>query len=177
MSLDFDFLRLSPLAAVLLAAGLGAGLGWVGPFRRKAIGLAAHSALAAAASLYARHAGSTYALALPVVEPNHVMGIVIAGVCLLGATTAFRFRNGFAQGLASSASLLFTALIGLLAGSGELALALGAAVVALVALAAPEPVAGPVPPTRLQPVPRPHRAPGGMARVSVTVPNSSLRLP
>jgi uncharacterized membrane protein YhiD involved in acid resistance len=141
----------------LLAAALGAALGWVGPFRRKAIGLAAHSALAVAASLYARHAGSTYALALPPVEPNHVMSIVIAGVCLLGATTAFRFRNGFAQGVASSASLLFTALIGLLAGSGELALAVGAAVVALVALAAPEPVSASVSRTRSRPVPRPHR--------------------
>ena len=177
MNLDFDFLRFLPLVAVLLAAALGAALGWVGPLRRKAIGLGAHSALAAAASLYGQHAGSRYALALPPVEPNHVMGIVIAGVCLLGATTAFRFRNGFAQGLASSASLLFTTLIGLLAGSGELALALGAAVVALVALGAPEPVAGPVPRARPRAVPRPHRAPTGIAGVSVTVPNSSLRLP
>jgi uncharacterized membrane protein YhiD involved in acid resistance len=170
MDIDFDFLQLSPLTGVLLAAALGAALGWVGPFRRKAIGLAAHGALAAVASLYARHAGSTYAL--PPVEPDHVMGIVIASVCLLGATTTFRFRSGFAQSLASSASLLFTALIGLLAGSSELALALGAAVVALVALAAPEPVSEPAPRAL-----RAQRVPTRVPRVSVTMQNSSLRLP
>jgi uncharacterized membrane protein YhiD involved in acid resistance len=173
MDFDFDFLQLSPLIGVLLAAALGAALGWVGPFRRKAFGLAAHSALAAVASLYAQHSGSTYAL--PPVEPNHVMGIVIASVCLLGATTTFRFRSGFAQSLASSASLLLTALIGLLVGSSELALALGAALVALVALGAPEPVSGRV--QRTERLRRADRLPTRVPHVSVTMPNSSLRLP
>jgi uncharacterized membrane protein YhiD involved in acid resistance len=144
-------------------------LGWVGPIRRRTVGLAAHSFLAAVASLYAQQAGSTYAASLPPVEPNHVMGIVIAAVCLLGAATTFRFRGGLARSLASSASLLFTALIGLLAGSGELPLALGAAAVALTALAAPEPPALPV-----EPVTRRLRRD---APVNVTAPNSSLRLP
>lgn len=169
MNLDFDFLRVSPATAVLVAAAVGAALGWVGPIRRRTVGLAAHSLLAALASLYAQQAGSTYAASLPPVEPNHVMGIVIAAVCLLGAATTFRFRGGLARSLASSASLLFTALIGLLAGSGELPLALGAAAVALTALAAPEPPA--------RPVERVTRRLRRDAPVNVTAPNSSLRLP
>lgn len=91
------------------------------------------------------------------------MGVVIAALCLLGATTALRRREGLLRHLASSALLVLTAIVGFLAGSGEVALATGAALVAFVALAAPDP------PLVMQARTR---------RVAVSVPqHSSPRLP
>jgi hypothetical protein len=67
--------------------------------------------------------------------------------------------------VAAGALMAFTALVGLLAGSAEPVLAIGAAVVAFVTLAAPEP-------------PVTAQSPSRAGRVTITVPqHSSLRLP
>jgi uncharacterized membrane protein YhiD involved in acid resistance len=95
------------------------------------------------------------------------MTAVIAGVGLLGAATALRRRAGLGRRVGAGALLAFTALVGLLAGSAEPVLAIGAAAVAFMTLAAPEP-----------PVPVIVRQPKRAGRVTVTVPqHSSLRLP
>ncbi len=131
--------NLAPISAAILAAMLGGLLGWVGPFRRRLVGLVGHSVLAAAIAMSVSGAVSLDAWPLPPIARDHAMGAVIAGVCLLGATTTLRRRNGLARRLAASASLLFTALVASLVGSQEPMLAIGAAAVAFVALVAPDP--------------------------------------
>jgi hypothetical protein len=158
-------ITLAPAFAAMLAAGLGAALGWVGLFQRRAVGVLAHAGLAIAIATSMGGAVSLRAWALSRLGPDHAMTTVIAGVCLLGATIALRNRPGLARLFAAAASVLFTALVAMLAGSGEPELAIGAALVALVALAAPDPPVVALPRSRA----------GG---VSVNVPqHSSARLP
>jgi hypothetical protein len=132
-------LLLSPYTAGILAAGLGAGLGWVAPFHRRTLAVVAHGVVATIAATSVRGVASVEAWTLPAVRPDHVMGVVIAGLCLLALTTALRSRTGWQRQGASVALVAFTSIVGLLSGSGELGLATGAAIVGVVALAAPDP--------------------------------------
>jgi hypothetical protein len=160
-----QILLLSPLTAAILAAGLGAGLGWVAPLHRRTVAVLAHGLAAAIAAASVRGVASVQAWTLPAVPPDHVMGVVIAELCLLGMTTALRRRAGWQRQAASAALLGFTLMVGLLSGSGEPALATGAAIVGIVALAAPDPPL--VIPSRTR-----------VPRVPVSVPrHSSPRLP
>lgn len=128
-----------PALSTLLAAGLGGAVGWVGVPDRRAVGVAVHGLLAALVAASVGGFVSIQAWALPRLGPDHVMAAVIVGVCLLGTATTLRRRAESVRRVASAALLLFTALVGLLAGSTEPILAIGAAAVAFVTLAAPEP--------------------------------------
>jgi uncharacterized membrane protein YhiD involved in acid resistance len=157
----------SPSVSSMVAAVLGAALGWVGVSDRRAIGVAAHALLAALVAASVGGVVSVQAWTLPRIGPDHVMTAVIVGVCLLGTATTLRRRTAPARRVAAAALLLFTGLVGLLAGSTEPVLAIGATVVAVMTLVAPEP------PVIVRP-----RTRAGRARATVTVPqHSSLRLP
>ena len=159
-------ITLTPAFAALLAAGLGAALGWASfAWKRPAVALA-HAGAAAAIAMSVDGAMTPLRVwALSALGPDHAMSSVIAGVCLVGVTIALRGRSGAARAIAAGASLLFTALVALLAGSQEPVLATGAALVAFVALAAPDP------PVVALPRPR-------AGRMTVSVPqHSSPRLP
>jgi uncharacterized membrane protein YhiD involved in acid resistance len=159
-------LNLGPALSTLVAAALGAALGWVGLFARRALGVAAHAVLAAFVAASVGGIVSFEAWALPRIgpDPDHVLTTVIAGICLLGAATALRRRTDTARRVAAAALLSFTALVGLLAGSTETLLAIGATAVALVTLEAPDPTA----------IARPRSR--GSARVTLPQ-HSSPRLP
>jgi hypothetical protein len=162
-------LTFSPSVNSVVAAVLGAALGWVGISDRRAIAAAVHALLAALVAGSVGGVVSVQAWTLPRIGPDYVMTAVIVGVCLLGTATTLRRRTGSARRVAAAALLLFTGLVGLLAGSTEPVLATGATVVAVMTLVAPEP---PVPA-----IVRP-RTSVGRARAQVTVPqHSSLRLP
>jgi uncharacterized membrane protein YhiD involved in acid resistance len=159
-------ISLGPAFSTLVASALGGALGWVGLFDRRALGVVTHAGLAACVAASVGGILSVGAWSLPRIgpEPDHVMAAVIAGLCLLGTATALRRRAETARRVAAGALLSFTALVGLLAGSTETLLAIGAAAVAFMTLGAPEP---PV-------VARPPRG----SQVRVTLPqHSSLRLP
>ena len=156
---------LTPPVVVMLAAALGGALGWVGLFRRRTVSAITHAGLAVAAAMLAEELVAQRALALLRVGPDHVMTTVIVCVGLLGATIALRNRAGVAFQGAAAALLMVAGLVGLLVGSQEPGLAIGAALIAVVALAAPEP------PVTVIPVPR-------RSSVRVTgAPHSSPRLP
>ena len=158
-------ITLGPAFAALLAAGLGAALGWVGLFQRRALGAVLHAGLAAVIAASVGGAVSLQGWALSRLDSEHAMSTVIVGVALLGVTIALRARSGVARRVAAVASLLFTALVALLAGGSEPALAAGAALVAILALVAPDPPIVVLPRTR-------------KGRMAVTVgQRSSPRLP
>jgi uncharacterized membrane protein YhiD involved in acid resistance len=159
-------ISLGPAFSTLVAAALGGALGRVGLFERRALGVVTHALLAAfvAASVGGMLPVGAWALPRIGPDPDHVMTAVIAGMCLLGTATALRRRAETPPRVAAGALLSFTALVGLLAGSTETLLAMGATAVAFMTLGAPEP---PV-------LARPPRSSG----VGVTLPqHSSLRLP
>src|SRR5262245_39879701 len=157
----------SPSVSSMVAAVLGAALGWVGVSDRRAIGVAVHAVLAALVAASVGGVVSVQAWTLPRIGPDHVMTAVIVGVCLLGTATTLRRRTGSGRRVAAAALLLFTGLVGLLAGSTDPVLAIGATVVAVMTLVAPEP------PVIVRPGTR-----AGRTRATVTVPqHSSLRLP
>jgi hypothetical protein len=137
----------------------------VGRFRRRTLSAIAHAGLAVAAATLAGEAASLQSWSPLGVGPDHAMTTVIVGVGLLGAAIALRGRAGTGFLIAATALLLLAALVGLLAGSREPGLAMGATLVAIVALAAPEPPVAVVPESRR-----------GGVRVTVA-PHSSRRLP
>jgi hypothetical protein len=160
-------LAFTPSVSSMVAAVLGAALGWVGVSDRRAIGVAVHALLAALVAASVGGVFSVQAGTVPRIGPDHVMAAVIVGVCLLGTATTMRRRTGSARRVAAAALLMFTALVGLLAGSTEPVLAIGASVVAVMTLVAPEP------PVVVRP-----RTRAGRVGAQVTVPqHSSLRLP
>ena len=157
----------SPSVSSLVAAVLGAALGWVGVSDRRAMGVAVHALLAALVAASVGGVVSVQVWTVPRIGPDHVMTAVIVGVCLLGTITTLRRRKESARRVAAAALWLFTGLVGLLAGSTEPVLAIGATVVAVMTLVAPEP------PVIVRP-----RSSAGRVRAQVTVPqHSSLRLP
>ncbi|HEX7778273.1 MAG TPA: hypothetical protein VF424_03485, partial [Vicinamibacterales bacterium] len=148
-------------------AVLGAALGWVGVSDRRAMGVAVHALLAALVAASVGGVVSVQVWTVPRIGPDHVMTAVIVGMCLLGTITTLRRRTESARRVAAAALWLFTGLVGLLAGSTEPVLAIGATVVAVMTLVAPEP------PVIVRP-----RSSAGRVRAQVTVPqHSSLRLP
>ena len=157
-------ISVTPAFAALLAACLGAALGWASLARKWPAAALAHAGVAAAIAMSVDGAMTLRVWALARLGPDHAMSTVIVGVCLVGVTIALRGRQGAARTIAAGASLLFTALVALLAGSQEPVLATGAALVAIVALAAPDPPVVALPRSR------------GRMRVSVPQ-HSSPRLP
>jgi hypothetical protein len=156
---------LNPLLLAMLAAGLGGSLGWVGLFQQRTVSAIAHAGLAVAAATLAEELAALQSSALLRVGPDHAMTTVIVCVCLLGATITLRGRAGAGFRIAAASLLMVAGLVGLLVGSQEPALAIGATLVAIVALAAPEPTVVAIPRTRARSV-----------RVTVA-PHSSPRLP
>jgi len=120
-------------ARLVLAASLGAVVGWEREREHRAAGLRTHMLVAMGASLFTLVAGfddSTIALS------NVAKGIA-AGVGFLGAGTILKPRRGgheAVQGLTTAANVWVTAAIGFAAGAGFLLLAAVATTFALVIL-------------------------------------------
>ena len=158
-------IALTPASAALLAACLGAALGWASLARKRPAAAVAHAGVAAAIAMSVDGATTLRVWALSRLGSDHAMSTVIVGVCLVGLTITLRGGSARVRAIAAGASLLFTALVALLAGSQEPALATGAALVAIVALAAPDPPVVALPRSR-------------SGRMGVSVPqHSSPRLP
>jgi putative Mg2+ transporter-C (MgtC) family protein len=101
---------------LLLAAALGAAIGYERERHGKAAGLRTHilisagAALFTLASIYGFNGGA---------DPSRVAAGVVAGIGFIGAGVIFRgMTNGGLAGLTSAACIWVTAAIGLSAGAG-----------------------------------------------------------
>lgn len=101
---------------LLLAAGLGAGIGYERERHGKAAGLRTHilissgAALFTLASIYGFNGGA---------DPSRVAAGVVAGIGFIGAGVIFRgMRGEGVAGITTAASVWVTAAIGLAAGAG-----------------------------------------------------------
>jgi hypothetical protein len=83
-------IALTPAFAALLAACLGAALGWASLARKRPEAALAHAGVAAAIAMAVDGAMTLRVWALSRLGSDHAMSTVIVGVCLVGVTIALR---------------------------------------------------------------------------------------
>jgi putative Mg2+ transporter-C (MgtC) family protein len=114
-------MNLSPLLEMilrfLLAAGLGAGIGYQRERAGKAAGIRTHILVCSGAALFTLV--SIYGFTGAAVDITHVAAGVVAGIGFIGAGVIFRgMRGEGVAGLTTAASMWAAAAIGLAAGTG-----------------------------------------------------------
>jgi putative Mg2+ transporter-C (MgtC) family protein len=114
-------MNLSPLLEMilrfLLAAGLGAGIGYQRERAGKAAGIRTHILVSSGAALFTLV--SIYGFTGAAVDITHVAAGVVAGIGFIGAGVIFRgMRGEGVAGLTTAASMWAAAAIGLAAGTG-----------------------------------------------------------
>jgi len=101
---------------LLLAAALGAGIGYQRERAAKAAGLRTHTLIALGAALFTVVSIFGFSGA---VDPSRVAAGVVAGVGFIGAGVIFRgMRGEHVAGLTTAASIWVSAAVGLAAGAG-----------------------------------------------------------
>lgn len=134
MALQFEI-----LLRVLLAAVLGAAVGFDRQRSNKPAGLRTHMLVAIGAALFAgagvlvlaEFSGGSDAISLDIIR---VIAATATGIGFIGAGVIFQ-SGGNVQGITTAAGIWVTAGIGLLAGLGMILLAVGASVIAVIVIA------------------------------------------
>jgi len=107
---------LEMILRLLLAAALGAGVGYQRERAGKAAGLRTHTLISSGAGLFTIVSIFGFSGA---VDPSRVAAGVVAGIGFIGAGVIFRGSRGEGvAGLTTAASIWATAAIGLAAGAG-----------------------------------------------------------
>ena len=116
---------------LLLAAALGAALGFERELRHKSAGLRTNVLIAVGSALF-----TLMSIAMadsPGSDPTRIAAQIVTGIGFLGAGAIMRTGSGV-QGLTTAATVWVNAAVGVAAGGGEYRLALTATGVTLVAL-------------------------------------------
>ena len=123
---------------LLLAAALGAAVGWERLHAGKLAGVRTHILVSVGAALFT--VASIYGFGSA--DAARVAAGVVAGIGFLGAGAIIRTGEGHMAGLTTAAGIWAVAAIGLAAGAGMYAVATAAAIIALIALATPKKFGG-----------------------------------
>lgn len=132
MSIEVDM-----ILRLLLAATLGAIIGFQRERAGKAAGLRTHVLICVGASLFT--VASIYGFGASS-EPARVAAGVVAGIGFLGAGAIIRSSGEIVHGLTTAASIWAVAAIGLAAGAGLYIVSAVAAVLILIVLLLPHPI-------------------------------------
>ncbi len=118
---------------LLLAAALGAVIGFQRERSGKPAGIRTHSLISLGAALF------TIASALGFVgaDPSRIAAGIVAGIGFLGAGAILRSREGIVAGLTTAATIWVSAGIGLAAGAGMYIIAPVATIITLAILFIP----------------------------------------
>ena len=123
---------------LLLAAALGAAIGYEREREGKAAGLRTHILICTGAALFTL--ASIYGFGAKS-DPARVAAGIVSGIGFLGAGVIFMRREaGMVIGLTTAASIWIVAGIGLVAGAGLYILSLVAAGITLLVLLLPHPI-------------------------------------
>ena len=122
---------------LLLAAALGAIIGYQRERAGKSAGLRTHILISVGAALFT--IASIYGFGA-VGDPARVAAGVVAGIGFLGAGAILHRQGGIVEGLTTAATIWAVAAIGLAAGAGLYLLSAIAMVVILVILFIPHPI-------------------------------------
>ncbi|NWF77678.1 MAG: MgtC/SapB family protein [Chloroflexi bacterium] len=121
----------------LLAAALGAGIGFQRERAGKAAGLRTHILVSAGAALFTL--ASIYGFSGDVVDISRVAAGVVVGIGFIGAGVILRGqREKEVAGLTTAASIWITAAVGLAAGAGMYSISVIAAAVTVGVLFLPK---------------------------------------
>jgi putative Mg2+ transporter-C (MgtC) family protein len=121
---------------LLLAAALGAIIGYQRERAGKAAGLRTHTLICIGAALFT--IASIYGFGEA--DPARVAAGIVAGIGFLGAGAIFHREAGIVQGLTTAATIWAVAAIGLAAGAGLYLISAVTTVVVLIVLLLPHPI-------------------------------------
>ena len=121
---------------LLLAAALGAAIGYQRERAHKIAGLRTHILICVGAALFT--IGSIYGFGTD--EAARVASGVVAGVGFLGAGAIIRGGEGILAGLTTAATIWVVAAIGLAAGAGLYVVSVVSTAIILIVLFLPHPI-------------------------------------
>lgn len=122
---------------VLLAAALGAAIGYQRERAAKPAGLRTHILISVGAAIFT--VASIYGFG-GVGDPARLAAGVVAGVGFLGAGAIIRRGEGVVEGLTTAATIWVVAAIGLAAGAGLYIVSAVTTVLVLIVLFLPHPI-------------------------------------
>lgn len=122
------------LARLLLAAVLGATIGFEREIRHKSAGLRTNTLIAVGAALFTLMS-LELAEGRPDADPSRIAAQIVTGIGFLGAGAILR-TGGSVQGLTTAATVWVNAAIGMAAGAGRYLLAISATVITILVLLA-----------------------------------------
>jgi len=122
---------------LLLAAALGAIIGYQRERAGKAAGLRTHILICIGAALFT--IASLYGFGVAA-DPARVAAGIVAGIGFIGAGAIIRTREGIVGGLTTAATIWAVAGIGLAAGAGMYIVSPVATVLILIVLLLPHPI-------------------------------------
>ena len=129
--------ELTIVLRLLLAAALGAAIGYQRERAGKPAGLRTHILICLGAALFT--VASIYGFG-PASDPSRVAAGVLVGVGFLGAGVIMRTGEGIVAGLTTAATMWAVAGIGLAAGAGLYVASAVATVLMLIVLYLPHPI-------------------------------------
>ena len=122
---------------LLLAAALGAIIGYQRERAGKPAGLRTHILICVGAALFT--IASAYGFGVGA-DPGRVAAGIVAGIGFLGAGAIFHRQGGIVEGLTTAATIWAVAAIGLAAGAGLYIIAAVTTAVVLIVLFLPHPI-------------------------------------
>lgn len=122
---------------LLLAAALGAIIGYQRERSGKPAGLRTHILICIGSALFT--IGSLYGFGVTA-DPARVAAGIVAGIGFLGAGAIMRREEGIVEGLTTAATIWAIAAIGLAAGAGLYLVSTVTAAVVLIVLLLPRPI-------------------------------------
>jgi len=131
-------IELEMVLRLLLAAALGAIIGYQRAAAHKPAGTRTHSLIAVGAALFTM----VSSLAFPDADPTRIAAGIVTGIGFLGAGAIIRREGGLVGGLTTAASIWVVAALGLAAGMGLYVIAASAGAIVLVILLIPASRAG-----------------------------------
>lgn len=126
-------IEIEMMLRLLLAAALGALIGYQRERAQKPAGLRTHTLICTGAALFT--VASIYAFGGA--NPAQVAAGIVAGIGFLGAGAIFHRQGGIVEGLTTAATIWAVAAIGLAAGAGLYLIATLATAIVLVILLLP----------------------------------------
>jgi putative Mg2+ transporter-C (MgtC) family protein len=124
-------IQLEPLLRLTVGLVLGAAVGWERELQRMPAGFRTHALVGLGSAIFT--VVSAYAFAGPLSDPTRIAAQIVTGVGFLGGGAILHYR-GSVRGLTTAASLWAVAAVGMAAGAGLYVIAVGGAVLVIVAL-------------------------------------------
>jgi len=130
-------IEIEMVVRVLLAAALGAIIGYQRERSHKPAGLRTHILISTGAALFT--IGSIYGFGFGA-DPARVAAGIVAGIGFIGAGAIMRREGGIVEGVTTAATIWAIAAIGLAAGAGLYLISAVTTAVVLIVLFLPHPI-------------------------------------